>query len=161
MKQISFAEKQRARNLAAGMFEQGLSNADIARSVGVARQTVSLWRRIWDEQGVDGLKIKPVGPVPRLSDEDWRDIEQALLEGPRAHGYATELWTLERIADLIEEIKGVRHNSAYVWRLLKRLGWSCQKPERRARERDEEEIQKWRVETWPLIKRGRKKREPQ
>jgi transposase len=76
-----------------------------------------------------------------------------LQRGPAAAGYARELWTLKRVADLIERRFGVRYHPCHVWRVLGSLGWSCQKPERRARERDEGEIERWRRRRWPHIKK--------
>jgi transposase len=76
-----------------------------------------------------------------------------LLRGARAHGYSTELWTLPRVADLIARTFGVRYHPAHVWKILRGEHWSCQKPERRARERDEAGIRCWRAERWPHIKK--------
>ena len=81
-----------------------------------------------------------------------------LLKGARAQGYHTELWTLPRVADLIQKHFGVIYESSSVWHVLNRMGWSCQKPERRARERDEDKIAQWRSKDWPRIKKRRTKR---
>jgi transposase len=81
-----------------------------------------------------------------------------LLQGPRRHGYRTELWTLARVADLIAAKFGVRYHPSAVWHILRAMGWSCQKPERRARERDELAIQRWRQDDWPRIKKRPKNR---
>jgi len=155
----SLKEIQKARNRAAKMFAEGKAVCDVARYLGYARQTVSQWHSAWERFGSDGLKVGTPRPLRQLSENDWQEILEALLEGPRAHGYETELWTLARIADLVEKKKGIRHSKSYVCKQLERLNWSCQKPERRARERNEEEIARWKVECWPLIKRGRKTRE--
>jgi transposase len=101
------------------------------------------------------LQVKR-GAKSRLSDEQWQQITAALLQGPQAHGFETQLWTLERIADLIFRLTGVRYNSNYVAELMRAQGWSVQKPERRAKERNEEAIAGWVQETWPEIKRGPK-----
>jgi transposase len=77
-----------------------------------------------------------------------------LERGPQAHGYHTELWTLQRIADLIRKLFGVRYHPGHVHRLLGALGFSCQKPEVRAKERDEAAIQRWLREDWPALKKG-------
>ena len=76
-----------------------------------------------------------------------------LQRGPSAAGYSTELWTLKRMAEVIEKKFGVRYHPGHVWWLLEHLGWSCQKPERRARESDEEAIEQWRRERWAHIKK--------
>jgi transposase len=83
-------------------------------------------------------------------------MERLLLKGPRAAGYATELWTLKRIAQLIQKYFDIRYHPNHLWRLLRRLGWSCQKPERRALERNEAVIAHWKRYRWPHIKKRRK-----
>jgi transposase len=77
-----------------------------------------------------------------------------LLKGATAHGYASQLWTLPRVAEVIVRHFGVRYHPAHVWKLLRACGWSAQKPQRRARERDEAEIEQWRRQRWPHIKKG-------
>lgn len=91
-----------------------------------------------------------------MDEHQWQDIERALLEGPRAHGFDSDLWTLERIAGLIYKMTGVSYHPNSLWELLRRLGWSCQRPHRLAKERNEEEIARWKKEEWPRIKRGHK-----
>lgn len=97
----------------------------------------------------------PPGPKRRLSERQMAQLEQMLLAGPTAAGYATELWTLPRIGKLIQQRFGVTYHEGHVWHLMRRLGWSCQKPAKRAKERDEEAIQAWVKQCWPRIKRGR------
>lgn len=81
-------------------------------------------------------------------------LREELLKGPPAHGYATELWTLPRIGKLIEKRFGVRYHPGHLWWLLRRMGWSCQKPARQAKERDEAAIRAWREKRWPAPERG-------
>jgi transposase len=95
------------------------------------------------------------GRRPRLSQAELDAVAQALGKGPQAFGFDTELWTLARIAAVIEQLTGVRFHPGHVWRLLRRLDWSPQRPARRASERDEAEIARWRNEEWPRIKGGR------
>jgi len=82
-----------------------------------------------------------------------RRLAKVLLKGPRHHGYSTELWTLERVAEVIAMNFGVEYHPGHVWKILRAMAWSCQKPERRARERDEEAIRRWREVDWPRIKK--------
>jgi transposase len=89
-----------------------------------------------------------------LSDRQCRQLQVLLLQGATAHGYGTDLWTLERISALIRQHFGVRYHPGHVFKLLHRLGWSCQKPARRAKQRDEAAIAHWRRHTWPQIKKG-------
>lgn len=157
MKHASFEYRQLVRQKAAELFGHGLSNAEIARQLKVSRPTVSGWYQCWQKEGSAGLEIGTTGPKPRLTDEQWQDVLAALLKGPGAHGYDTELWTLARIAEVIYKMTGVRYNSNYVWKLLGKMRWSCQKPETRAKERDEQAIADWKEHCWPQIKKGHKK----
>ena len=154
----TFEHRQRLRRKAAELFEQGLSNAEIARRLSVSRPTVSKWHGRWERDGLAGLEISTPGSSSRLTQDQWQQVVDALLEGPAAHGFDTQLWTLARIADVIEKTTGVRYNSNYVWELMGKIGWSCQKPETRAKERDEEAIEHWRKHIWPQIKRGLSKK---
>lgn len=94
------------------------------------------------------------GPKPKLSDKQCRRLGRMLLDGPAAHGYANELWTTKRVADVIRRKWGVKYDPSGVWHLLRRMGWTCQKPERQARERDEEAIVRWRQVDWPRMKKS-------
>ena len=95
------------------------------------------------------------GRPPKLSPAQLRDLERALKRGPEAFGFATGLWTASRVRDLIEYRTGVRYHEAHVWRILRRLNWSCQRPVGRALERDEAAIRRWKKHRWPGIKKKR------
>jgi transposase len=147
---------QQRRLQAARLFAQGLSQAEIARRLGVSPQSASRWHARWHAGGRAGL----AGPgrwgrPSRLSDADWRRVERALLAGAQAHGFDTDLWTLPRIAEVIWRLTGVSYHPGHVWWLLRRHDWSPQRPARRASERDEQAIARWRAEEWPRIKGGR------
>jgi transposase len=88
-----------------------------------------------------------------LSGVELKRVEQTLLRGALAHGFSTDLWTLARVAEVIARETGVEYHPGHVWRVLRNLGWSLQKPARRAIERDQEAIQRWVKETWPEVKR--------
>jgi len=104
-------------------------------------------------QGVRGLRqAKRTGRPPRLTEQELKDVQRALLKGPAAYGWKTELWTLEREAVVIAITTGIRYHVGHVWRILRQLGWSWQKPARRASERNEEAIASWVREEWPEIK---------
>ena len=148
------AARQR-RLQAARLFQQGHTRAEIARRLGVSRQTASRWHARWRHGGRQGL----AGPgrwgrPSRLSDRDWQRVERALLQGAQAHGFDTDLWTLPRIAEVIWRTCGVSYHPGHVWWLLRRHHWSPQRPARRAAERDEDAIARWRAEDWPRIKGG-------
>jgi transposase len=151
-----FAGLEQRRLEAARMFARGATQAEVARTFGVSAQAASVWYRRWHQGGEGALRgAGRAGRRPRLSQAELEAVDQALRKGPQAFGFDTELWTLGRIAQVIERLTGVRHHPGHVWRLLRRLGWSVQRPARRASERDEAEIARWRAEEWPRIKGGR------
>jgi transposase len=141
---------------AAELFAQGHTQAEVARTLGVSRQSAHVWHTAWQQDGVEALRSRgPTGPDPKLSPADLARVEQALLQGAKANGFATDLWTLERVAVVITQLTGVRYHPGHVWVILRRrLGWTLQRPERRASERDEEAIARWVQQEWPRIKRG-------
>ncbi|WP_435883703.1 IS630 family transposase [Streptomyces griseomycini] len=149
------AEARRVR--AAELFDQGRSNAEIARMLGVSDESVRRWRRVWEKGGTDALRRRPAtGRPPKLDDAQAERVRTALEQGAQAHGFEADLWTLERVGLVVERVAGVKLSKASVWRLLTgRLGWSLQRPERRAVERDESEIARWITHEWPRIKKGR------
>ena len=145
------------RRWAIRVLEQGYSVRETARLIGCSRSSVARWKEAVKRSGMEGLAAKPhPGPRPRLSDEQKEKLVELLLKGPQAHGYRSDLWTLPRVAQVIEKNFGVRYHPAHVWRILHALGWSCQKPTRRAREGNDEEIERWRKEKWPHIKKTRR-----
>lgn len=95
----------------------------------------------------------PAGRKARLTTPQQQELIGALLKGPRAAGYATEVWTLPRVRALIRQRTGESYHVSHVSRLLRALGWSCQRPERRAIERDEKKIAHWKRVQWPAIKK--------
>jgi len=124
--------------------------------MGIARQVGYRWKKAWQKGGTDALASKGrAGPKPRLLPRQTGKLIEALLKGPGAHGYKTQLWTLPRVAVLIEKMTGVRYHPGHVWKLMGALGFSCQRPERRALERDEPAIRHWKRVQWPAIKKKR------
>ncbi len=142
---------------AARLLEKGYSQSEVARRVGAHRQSVSQWAAELEEKGRAGLKrAGRAGRKPRLDAIAIRKIEQGLKRGPEALGYTTSLWTAARVAHLIEAECGVRYHPGHAWRILRQLGWSCQRPAGRALERDEKQIRRWKQQRWPEIKKKRK-----
>ena len=141
---------------AARLLKQGVSQSEVARRLGVHRQSVIRWARQLAQSGRVGLKkAGRAGRRPRLSSAQLKQIEHALKRGPEALGYANGLWTAGRVRELIEGQTGVRYHEAHVWRILRKLGWSCQRPSGRALERDEQAIRHWKQYRWPQIKKKR------
>jgi transposase len=151
-----FQAMERVRLRAARMFEQGTSQAEVVRRLGTSRQNVSRWHARWRQGGRAALRAAGrAGRRPKLSAAQRRRVERALLKGARAHGFDTDLWTLARVAVVIEQTTGVRHHPSQVWRVLRQLGWSVQRPARRAAERDEAAITRWVKQDWPRIRQKR------
>jgi transposase len=150
------AARQARRERAAELFAQGRTQAEAAAELDVSRQSASRWHARWQADGTAALRTRgPTGRPPKVPDTALEGIEQALLEGALAHGFATDVWTLERIAVVIQGLTGVTLSNPSVWRLLReRLGWSVHRPQRQATERDEEAIQHWVAHEWPGIKKG-------
>src|SRR5262245_15386159 len=150
----SFKALEQRRLQAARLLEQGIHQSEVARRLGVHRQSVSRWARQLEEAGRAGLKrAGRAGRKPKLSAADLKRIEQGLKRGPEALGYLTSLWTSQRVAELIEQECGVRYTTTHVWRLLKQLRWSCQVPVGRALERNEPVIRRWKKQRWPRLKK--------
>lgn len=142
---------------AADMFARGKRQVDVVNELGVSAQTASRWHRVFLAEGRAGLiGAERAGRLPRVSDEQLAEVEAALAKGPRANGFPTEMWTLARVADVIETVTGVRYGPTQTWTILrKRLGWSRQRPARRALERNDEAIATWVKKDWPRIKKAR------
>jgi transposase len=150
----NFDVLEKRRIQAAKLLKKGIHEAEVARRVGVHRQSVNRWARQLSESGMSGLKkAGRVGRKSRLTEADLDNIREALKRGPQALGYETGLWTAWRVADLIERECGVKYHSGHVWKVLKLLGWSCQRPTTRALERDENAIRRWKQKRWPELKK--------
>ncbi len=147
---------ERRRWQAADLMGRGRTDAEIARMLNTSRTSVGRWRKALRRRGPRGLVAKPVpGRPSRLTPQQKRGLVHRLLRGPLAHGFATDLWTCSRIAELIQSRYGVHYHVDHIPRLMASLGFSCQKPERRAVERDETAIRQWVHKDWPRIKKRR------
>lgn len=154
-KRRDFAAMQRRRRRAARLFEAGkLSQAEIARELKVSRQSVSRWYEAWQSEPSQWIEgAGRAGRPPKLDEAQRWQIDQALREGARAHGFKTDLWTLPRVATVIERLTGVRYHPGHVWRLLGAMDWSLQRPAKRARERNEQARRAWVAKRWPTVKK--------
>jgi transposase len=154
-----FEALEQRRMEAARLLKKGYSQSEVARRVKAHRQSVSQWARQLQQGGRRALKkAGRAGRKPRLRPEDLRRVERGLKRGPQALGYETSLWTSQRVAQLIEHECGVQYDSSQAWRILRQLGWSCQRPTGRALERNEEKIQQWKRQRWPELKKRPKTR---
>jgi putative transposase len=145
---------QRRRERAIALLEQGYQPVDVARQLGVDRRSVRRWKAAYRRKGKAALAAKPApGRPAKLSAKGRRQLERWLLKGARAAGYETDLWTCPRVSELIAERFGVKYHVDHVCRLLHGLGWSPQKPQCKAAERDEGAIEGWIKTGWPRIKK--------
>jgi transposase len=152
--QRDFEALERRRLKGMRLLGKGLSQSEVGRRLGVGHASVNRWAQVLAEQGREGLKkAGRAGRKPRLSGEDWKRLEEGLLKGPEVLGYETPLWTLWRVGHLIEQEFRVRYHPGHIWKILRQLQWSCQRPEGRARERNEKAIQHWKKVEWPRIKK--------
>lgn len=142
----------RRRQRAQDLLRQGQSPKQVAKRVGTTERSVRRW-----QQESKCLRRKSRGRAPgrpcRLKPSQLRGLINALERGAFHYGYAEDYWTLDRIAHLIWDLFRVRYRSHSVWYLLQRLGWSCQKPQRRTLHRDDEAIAHWKHSIWPHIKK--------
>jgi transposase len=151
-----FAAMEERRMRAADLFEEGIAPAEIARQVSVSHQIVSDWRNAWRRRGRDGLRgAGRAGRLPKLSRAQLEQVEVELAKGAEANGYPNDVWTLKRVAEVIERLTGVSYHPARVWYILRQnLKWSWQRPARRATERNDEAIHQWIKQRWPAVKKG-------
>lgn len=139
---------------AGAMFAAGKRQAEVARKLRVTPAAVSLWHQAWEAEGMKGLKSKGhPGFVSEFTEADGKKVRAALLKGARKYGYATDLWTLERIADVMKKVTGKSFGTTWTWHIVLSLGFTNQKPERRSKERDEMAIETWQRSTFPRLKK--------
>jgi transposase len=151
-----FDALEKRRFQALQLLERGLSQSEIARQLRVGRQSVARWVQQYRVQGKSALrKAGRAGRRPRLSEKQRQQLERLLVAGPERLGYETPLWTCPRVADLIGQEFQVRYHEGHVWKILVGLGWSPQRPEGRARERNEEQVRQWKKQVWPGLKKKR------
>ncbi len=148
------ARRERVRLRAADLFAQGMSALDVAGMLEVSTKSAYQWRRAWVAGGLRALASTGApGPAPMLSDEQLARLSVRLEQGPAAAGFEQDpRWTLARIRTLIGAMFHVRVGITTVWQAMGRLGYTAQLPARRAVERDEETIARWRRYTWPGLK---------
>ena len=153
-RRLDHQELEARRLRAAELFVAGVGQAEVARQLGVTRQSVHHWHARWQQGGSQALRSRgPTGYPPRLSDADLERLTGLLLEGAAAHGFSGQLWTVARVGQLIAREFEVTYHPSHVWWLLRhRLGWSPQRPVRQAKERDQAAVDQWVTERWPKIK---------
>jgi len=144
------------RHRALELLDEGRSLNEVGRLLDCAPSSVMRWRDARQSGGDDALKVKfASGRPPKLTEKQKRSLEKILLKGPLSAGYRTDLWTTARIAEVIERKFAVRYHRDHIGRLMGQMGWSHQKPERRASQRDEDRIADWVKNEWPRVKKTR------
>jgi len=142
------------RRQALRLLDEGYSLNEVGRMIGSAPSSVMRWRDALQRGGEEALKVRfSPGRPPALTASQRKRVVKLLLKGAIANDFSTELWTSGRVAILIQKHCRVQFHRSHVARLLHELGFSCQKPERRALERDEEKIEQWKGKRWPQVKK--------
>lgn len=143
------------------MLAAGDKPAAVARALGVSRQSVSRWQQELRRGGDNALRgAGRAGRMPKLDRKKLKRVDVALRRGAKANGFQTDLWTLKRVVTVIERETRVRYHQGHVWKILGSLNWTLQRPQKRARERNDDAVSHWVKSTWPAIKKklGAKKR---
>lgn len=147
-------ELEHRRQRAITLLQEGYQPVDVAKMLGVDRRSVRRWKASYRKKGQKGIQAMPApGRPPKLNQNNLLKLEKTLLKGSQKAGFPTDLWTCPRVAQLIHSMFGVQYHVDHIGRLLHTLGWSPQKPERRAIERNEDEIKRWIKVDWPRIKK--------
>jgi transposase len=146
---------ERRRLQAVGRFVKATDTlASIARELKVSRMSVSRWYRQWKQSGKVGLKAAArAGRKPGLSARQLRRVEIAMRKGALWHGFSADLWTLPRVATVIERLTGIRYHPGHVWKILGAMKWTLQKPGKQAKERDPNQVEYWKTVRWLEVKK--------
>ena len=137
------------------MLDEGYSLAEVGRMIGSAASSVMRWRDARAHHGSQALKVRSTpGRPAALSDAQRQRIIKRLMKGAMTNGFATELWTTSRVAAVIHPCCKVQYHRSHVAHLLHDFGFICQKPERRALERDEARIEQWKRKDWPRVRKA-------
>jgi transposase len=145
---------QRRRQRAIDLLHSGLAPVAVAQRLGVDRRSVRRWNSAYKGQGQRGIRARLApGRPKRLAEKARQRLQAILLAGAAAAGFETDLWTCPRVAQIIHRRFGVRYHVDHIGRLLRSFGWTPQRPQRLAVERDEEKIRGWVEKRWPLVKK--------
>ncbi len=145
-------EKRRLR--AGRLLLKGVRQCEVAERLGVSKSSVSGWVKRLHSGGLEALRSNgKLGRPAGLDAAQRGELVRALKQGAMAHGFPTELWTLPRVGRLIKSEFGLRYSEPHVWRILRSLGFSPQRPSKRALERDEKAIRDWKRKRWPAVKK--------
>jgi len=145
---------QKRRERAISLLQHGNQPVDVARQLGIDRRSVRRWNASYRKNGLPGIQSRPnTGRPTSLSPVQKTKLQQFLFEGARRQGYESDLWTCRRIRAVIQTKFGINYHPNHMCRLVRSLGWTPQRPERKAVERDEKLIQIWVSQDWRRIKK--------
>lgn len=151
---LSRKDKEKRRLKAAKMFKNGISQAEIAEKLRVTPAAVSQWHKLWDKSGSEALKsIGCPGPESDLIPEKRKAFKKAILKGPQFYGYETNLWTLSRLRAVMKKVNRIDFSDVWIRHIVMDLGFTPQKPQVKARQRNEEAIAGWKEKTLPNLKK--------
>lgn len=151
---LSQQEMEARRLRAVPYFKNGWSLRRVGKKLGVSPIAAHQWRIAWKQKGSAGLKAGRYGHAPKLSPKKERLVCSQILKGAEAHGFSGDFWTLHRLTNAVRTWTGIVYRDRSIWHVLKRLGFSCQKPLKRVAERDEKAITTWLSDIWPKVKKG-------
>lgn len=151
---LSREHREKVRLKAGKFFNKGISQAEIARKLGVTPAAVNYWHIAWKKDSEKGLKSKGhPGFKSKLTDDKRILFKKAILKGPLAYGFETNLWTLSRLAVVMKKVARVKFGHNHTWEIVRELGFTCQKPQVRAAERNEAAIKAWKTKRLPGLKK--------
>jgi transposase len=151
---LSRKGRERVRLKAGTLFQKGMLQAEIARRLKATPAAVSYWHLAWKTRGREGLKSRGHPGFPsKLTKEKRGVFKQAILKGPQTYGFETNLWTLSRLAAVMKKTTGIRFGHNHTWEVVRSLGFTCQRPRVKAKERDEEAIRAWKEKRLPCFKK--------
>lgn len=156
---LSRKDKEKRRLKAGKMFKKGFSQAVIARKFKVTPAAVKYWHDAWKKKGFKGLKSKGHPGFPsKFTEEKQKKLKKIIFAGAKKYGYSTDFWTLSRLAAVIRKEFKISFSCVWIWKIIISLGFTCQKPQTRNKERNEKAIKQWKIETFPSLKKmGAKK----
>lgn len=151
---LSHKEREKVRLRAGKLFQIGVSQAETARRLKATPAAVNYWHKAWEDKGMRGLKSTgPTGFASELTPEKRLLFKRAILKGPLEYGYQTNLWTLPKLSAVLRRVAGFRCSDVWTWHIVRNLGFTPQKPQVKARERDEKAIIEWKTKTLPGLKK--------
>ncbi len=151
---LSRKDKEKRRLKAGKMFTRGISQAEIARKLGVTPAAANQWHKAWSKSGNEALKSSGVPePDSKLTDEKRKAFKKSILRGPEAFGYETNLWTLPRLRAVMKKVNKIDFSDVWIWHIVRDLGFTPQKPQVKSKQRNEEAIAGWKTKTLPGLKK--------